>query len=138
MNFLYKLVELLTPKAVIGGLEVSDASLRYVRLGKANAIAAHTSLKLPAGIVVDGRIKDKRNFSLALVQLRAKIENKNRPIHIVLSIPSANVFAQTVFLVEVAQSNIEEALRLNIQMISPLKFRGIFGSAAFLKRMRRP
>ena len=126
MNFLYKLVELLTPKAVIGGLEVSDASLRYVRLGKANAIAAHTSLKLPAGIVVDGRIKDKRNFSLALVQLRAKIENKNRPIHIVLSIPSANVFAQTVFLVEVGQANIEEALRLNIQMISPLKFENAY------------
>lgn len=112
-------LEVINPRLVIGGLEVSDAALRYVAIKDGKIIKAF--LKLPTGIIVNGEIKDKKKAVQALLALRKQLGiGTAKPMSVVASISTANVYTQLFGLPLVARGRLEEAARLNLQMISPI------------------
>ena len=101
MQYFHKFIDLLTPSVKTGGFEISDSALRFMRLSAKGDIEQRESLRLPPGVVENGRVKDVEAFTNAARQLKEMIEPKRKPVHIILSITSGNVYAQTVFLPEV-------------------------------------
>src|SRR3989338_4204727 len=108
----------LNPAPPIGGLEISDSALRYVLFE--NNVPQVAALRLPPGILENGRVKDRANFVAALKNVRGQIPvpSKKR-VHVIVSFPPALVYAQAFSLPLVSETNLEEAARLNLQMISP-------------------
>ena len=106
------------PQPPVGGLEISDSMIRLVRIKKGNPVVHANSL--PPGIVTDGRVKDKAGLTAILKEFAGASRN-GRKMALVLTIPSSNVFIQTVNLPPAATRNLEEAAQLNIQMVSPIR-----------------
>ncbi|MBI5147621.1 MAG: pilus assembly protein PilM, partial [Parcubacteria group bacterium] len=81
------------------------------------------SLRLPPGIVVDGTIKDKNNFTAALRRIHDEVaSNSKRKIFVVVSLQGEGIYTQRFGLPNLPEENIEEAVNLNLQMISPIEF----------------
>lgn len=117
---LKKFLRLMNPMPEIGGLEISDVALRFIQLHGEKMISA--SLRLPPGIVDGGEIKDEANFLLALRDLHKKITNDNKKkLYVVAALPSEIVYSQVFEIPLLKGVNLESAVQLNLEMISPLK-----------------
>ncbi len=115
-----KLLTLLRVRSVIGGLEIGDIAMRYTLLD-GESWKLH-SLRLPPGIVDGGVIKDYPQFVAALKALKEQVlgpQNARKELNVVVSLSSINVYSQVFSLPMVAGSNLEKAIQLNVQMISP-------------------
>ncbi|MFA5386695.1 MAG: pilus assembly protein PilM [Candidatus Paceibacterota bacterium] len=114
-----KILKLLNPQPSISGLEITDLSLRLLTLK--NGQARTYSVKLEPGVVVEGKLQNKEEFLKSLLKLREQITKKLRKqIFVILNISAANVYSQIFSLPSIAEKNLEEASRLNLQMISPI------------------
>lgn len=113
-----KLLEKIYPLPPIGGLEISDSVIRLAELIKGNP--SGQSYRLPPGVIETGKVKNKAGLVAVLKELIHKSPNRGK-LGIVLTIPSSNVFIQTIKLPAAASANLEEAASLNVQMVSPLK-----------------
>lgn len=124
MNF-KRVLNILNPQPRIGGLEISDSDLRFFLIkGKSFVLA---SVKLPVGVVEGGKVKDKNNFKAALSKLHSQITSKSgKKIYAVLNIPDINIYVQAFNLPMIAAGNLDEAAELNLQMISPTDFSGVY------------
>ncbi len=115
-----KFLNLINPEPNIGGLEISDAYLKYVSLkGKK---ASFVSMKLPPKVIEDGRIKDKEQFYALLSRFHDQVGRKGKKIYCVASISDGNVYTEIFSLPRFADGNLEEAANLNLRMISPIDF----------------
>ncbi len=115
----------LSPALVIGGLQISDASIRFLTAEKDRLIQA--PLRLPPGIVVEGKIRDKQAFIAALRRIHSRIvSNPKRKIFVVVSLQSEGIYTQRFNLPNIPEENLEEAANLNLQMISPVEFGKVY------------
>jgi Tfp pilus assembly PilM family ATPase len=115
-----KFYNLINPQPEIAGLEISDAYLRYILLmGKK---ASFISIKLPPGVIENGKIKDKDKFLIIISDFYKKISPNNKKKYIIVNIPDANVYTEMFSLPKVAEKDLEEAINLNLRMISPIDF----------------
>jgi len=122
---LKKIFTLLNPQPLVAGLQITDLALRFV-LAKENG-SIFTSLKLPGGIIEEGKIKNKEDFKSALIRLHSQITpQSNKKIYVVVNISENNVYSQVFNLPLVALENLEEAVKLNLQMISPIDFASVY------------
>jgi len=120
-----RVLNILNPQPAIGGLEISDSALKFVLI-KENK-STFTSLNLAAGIIEEGKIKNKESFKAALLKLHSQITPRvKKKIYAILNIPDINIYAQAFDLPVVAVDNLEEAARLNLQMISPTDFSSVY------------
>jgi hypothetical protein len=101
-----------------GGLSVSDSVIRYFRMEEGRPISA--SLRLPPGIVEEGKIKNKELAIAAFKDIRAMISSGGKPPEVVVTLESGVVYSQFFTLPQLEASGIKEAAELNIQMISPV------------------
>lgn len=114
-----RFVEFLKPVPLIGGLSVAGSALRYFEFkgGKERSV----SLRLPPGIIVDGKINDRENFIAALKTVHKEAARGSRePLQIVLSLEGSVVYAQTFTVPGVSEYDLDETATLNLQMISPV------------------
>ncbi len=115
-----ELLTLLRVRSTIGGLEIGDIALRYTLLD-GMSWRLH-SLRLPPGIVLGGIIKDYPQFVAALKALKAQVlgpSDARKNLNVVVSLSSINVYSQVFSLPTVVGANLEKAIQLNVQMISP-------------------
>ena len=120
-----RILNILNPQPAIGGLEISDSALKFVLI-KENKLT-FASLNLPEGIIEEGKIKNKENFKAALLKLHSQIiPRAKKKIYAVINIPDINIYIQVFSLPVVAIGNLEEAARLNLQMISPTDFSSVY------------
>lgn len=112
---------MVNPVPEVGGLEISDIALRYVRRAQGKIFA--TSLRLPPGIVQEGVIKDETNFLSALRKLHAQVVGnaEKKEVYVIVSLPSEMVYSQVFDVPVLKDESLENAVRLNLEMISPLK-----------------
>lgn len=130
-----KLIKFLNPSPPIGGLEIGDSFMRFFRLNRNDTIL-NQSLQLPPGIVEGGIVKNKKNLVAALKQLRQQLEQKtgsnffqfglNKTIPIILTINANNVYTQIFSLPYLALQKLDEAAKLNLQMISPIDIKSVY------------
>jgi hypothetical protein len=121
---LKKLSNILNPAPLIDGLEISDGVIRFVRIygEELNNI----SLKLPPGIIVEGRINDKKLFQEALKNLRKQVRGEKGPTHVTVTLPPSVIYTEVFSIPVVSRSKIDETARLNLQMISPIDIEGAY------------
>lgn len=116
--------KLLIPKKAVAGLQVTNSDLRFLEftLDRGNILIKRSAtLRLPPGIIEHGRVKDKPNFIAALKNLRGSIsKTESENVNVVLTIPTGDVYAQAFNIPKVAKSGLEEAVNLNLQVISPI------------------
>lgn len=117
----FAFLKLVNPVPEVGGLEISDSALRYA--GRVNGKDSAASLRLPPGIVEAGVIKDEANFVAALKKLRAKVvgDKAKTELYVVVCLPSEIVYSQIFDIPILKDTNLENAVQLNLEMISPLK-----------------
>lgn len=115
-----KIVRLFAAKPHIGSLEISHASLKYLLIKGAKSIQ-QASLKLPPGVIEQGKPVQMTQLVSALKTLHNQITPTSNPVSIVLIIPSSLVYVQAFSVPMMTPAEQEEAIDLNLQMISPVK-----------------
>lgn len=119
----------LSSKPHIGGLQISDSGIQCMFLkGGAPKIVA---VKLPPGIVRDGKIENQKQFENALEELRKLIDKQreNEKIHVVVSLSPAAIYTQGFDVPNLGEDRLEETVLLNLQMISPIPAKNAYMSA---------
>lgn len=116
-----KLVHLINPYPKIAGLEFSDSYARFALIeGKE---IKYETVKIPAGVIEGGKIKDKLQLISILQSFRQDVlKSKKDKIHVVANISDAEIYTEIFTLPQTASAQIEEAAKLNLQMISPIDF----------------
>ncbi|MBI3589453.1 MAG: hypothetical protein HY093_03545 [Candidatus Liptonbacteria bacterium] len=119
-NYLNKLLVLLRAQPQVGGLEIADSALRFARfIGREWQMV---SLRLPPGVVKAGQVADYGQLVLTLKQLKGQLPHAGsdrQNISAVVCLGSLNVYTQVMSLPDIEESRLDEAVRLNIQMVSP-------------------
>lgn len=122
-----KFLSFLRAKARVAGLEISDTALRFVYFK--DGLPEAISLRLPPGIIENGEIKNPGDFVDALKELRQRIpsefvggplSSRKNPVNVVVTLSSVRIYIQVFSLPLVKEENLEEAIQLNIRMISPV------------------
>lgn len=119
-----KMANAVNPPLQIGGLEIEDSYIRYaaIRGKKADFVSA----KLEPGIIEDGKIKDKERLYGILRGFHDQIAGKKKKIWVIASISDSNVYTEMFVLPKGATEDLSEAVRLNLQMISPIDFNAAY------------
>lgn len=114
------LIEKLSSKPAIDGLEVSDASITYAYFYKDELKT--TAVKLAPGIVKGGKLNDKAAFIEALRALHGAVlpDSPEKLLKVDCVLPSSAVYTQSFDVPNVGNDKLEETVGLNLQMISPI------------------
>lgn len=116
-----KLLSLLRIRSIAGGLEISDQVLRLVYFnGKTWQMAA---IKLAPGVMEKGKIKNLETFISSLRELKLKMpsaKSAKKKMSVVLSLSSVNIYSQVFTLPILEGDELEKAIELNIQSLSPV------------------
>ncbi|MBI4085989.1 MAG: hypothetical protein HY433_01950 [Candidatus Liptonbacteria bacterium] len=121
-NISEKILSFLQARTKIGGLEISDTALRFAYFkDKALHVAG---IRLPPGIIESGEVKNREQLVEALRSLREQISadfHQGKLINVVATLSSTRIYIQAFTLPLIEGENLEEAVRLNIKMISPIE-----------------
>jgi Tfp pilus assembly PilM family ATPase len=118
-----KIGRILKPRVEVGGLEISDGGAVYLSVVPETRKITSASIKFPEGIIVGGRVKNYPQAVAAFKKLHGQITaDKTKKIPVVASVSDANVYTQEFVLPQLKLSTLEEAVRLNLQVISPIDF----------------
>jgi hypothetical protein len=124
VNFKYyfeKILALFRVRQVIGGIEVSDLILRLAYFdGNAWRLG---SVRLEPGVVEGGKIKNYEKFVLALKSLKSQVfgaREVKKSVNAIVSLSSVNIYSQVFSLPIIEGENLNKAIELNIQMVSPM------------------
>ncbi len=119
-----RFLALLRARAPVGGLEISDTALRFAVFdGKTWKL---TSIRVSPGLMESNRIENRAEFVATAQRLRAQIlgedEAKGRgKINVVVSLSSISIYSQVFGLPIIQGENLEKAVQLNVQMVSPVE-----------------
>lgn len=122
-----KWVRLLNPTPPVGGLAATSNSVRFLRIKDRGAFQT-AALRLPPGIVAEGKIKDVQAFTSALKAIHSRVAPPDKTVHVILNLPPDLVYTQSFFIPLLAESRIDEAARLNLEMLSPIDVKTSYAS----------
>lgn len=117
-----KFLALLRVSTVVGGMEISDNYLRFAYFDGRNWKT--NSARLEHGVMEGGKIKDYAKFVEALKTLKEKVFGKRdvkKRISAVVSLSSINIYSQVFSLPIIEGENLDKAIQLNVQMVSPVE-----------------
>ena len=99
-------------------MHISDSALLYAEIYGGLKTAG---VKLPPGVVMDGKILDPAQFRIALKQLHTAIDsNEKKTIPVAVVLPTAGIYTQSFTTPNVGRERLQESALLNLQMISPM------------------
>lgn len=113
-----KLVKLLKSETVIGSVSISNTAVRFVRIN--DGIIEKIGVVLEPGVIISGKLKNRESFLKALLALRYKLGNPKENIHVIVSLPPDNVYTQSFSIPVIEDRLINEAAKLNLQLLSPI------------------
>ncbi len=119
-NLLAKVLSLLRVRSKIGGLEISDTDLRFAYMdGNSLETAA---LRIPPGIIEGGEIRNYDMMVEALKNLHGLLPPdlaRKKFVNVIVTLNSIHIYTQVFSLPLIEESNMKEAIQLNISMVSP-------------------
>ena len=120
-RYFEKLLSALRVRPFVAGMEISDLVLRFVY---SDGKKWHLSgVRLAPGVMEGGKIKKHNEFVASVRALKLQAfgahEAKKR-ISVVASLSSVNIYSQVFSLPIIEGENLEKAIQLNIQMVSPI------------------
>jgi hypothetical protein len=102
------------------GLEITDHAIRWCRI--VDGIPQTLTMKIPPGVMQDGKIVDRDALIGFLSQIRETVSGPRpgtRKNLIVLTLGSMPTFMQLFYLPLMEHGRLEKAITLNLQMIAP-------------------
>lgn len=117
-----KIFSALRIKRVVGGLEISDNAIKFICFEDQKW--KMVGLRLPPGILDGGKIKNREGFVAAIKNLRNHLPisvGKREKVNVIVVLNSVNVYSQVFNLPLLEGENLNQAIELNIQMISPVE-----------------
>lgn len=121
-SILQKILGVLVPTPEVGGLEISNDILRLVFLSRDGLkVKKIAQLKLPAGVLDKGEIKNREQFISALTILKSQIDSGTKKMNpsVIVALPQDIFFTDILEMPNLQGLNLKEALVLNLQTISP-------------------
>src|SRR3989344_7856821 len=119
--YLKILLAALRVRPFVAGMEISDAVLRFVY---SDGKQWHLSgVRLAPGVMEGGKIKKYDEFvaSVRSLKLQAFGEHEaKKRVSVIASLSSVNIYSQVFSLPVIEGENLEKAIQLNIQMVSPI------------------
>ncbi len=116
---------LILPREIIAGLEFKDTALRIAQME--NGVFKKEGFLLEPGIIEDGIVKDKARLIVHLKALRAQFApEKKEKIPVIAIIPSALIYTQVFSLPTLGEESKIEAIKLNLQSLSPIDFNQVY------------
>lgn len=123
IGYIKKVLHTIQPNVPVGGLEVSDVALLYASFHPETRALKTISVKVPPGALEGGVVKNRQALSRALKELHDAITHtQDKRISVIVSISDANVYSQTFTLPPIDEASKKEAIRLNLETISPINF----------------
>lgn len=115
------LLDKLSSKPKVGGLQISDSGIQYLFLDKDNPIAL--SLSLPPGVIKEGKIESPDQLLVYLRELHRLVSQRisGQTFKVVVSLPASIIYTQSFSVPKINEERLEEAARLNLQIISPIE-----------------
>lgn len=125
-KFFSSIIQKLSSQPAVGGLEISDSAIRFLHIKGEKSIKA--SLRLPPGIILDGKINDRQNFLSALKTLYLQLakSGSGSRIHAIVCLPVSVVYSQSFSIPQIERGGVEEAAELNLRMVSPISQEKIY------------
>lgn len=123
-----KYLRILNPLPPIAGLFISDSSLKFLYIKEPGKVVT-ASLRLPPGIIQAGEIRDLANFKKALKTFHKEIMFRDKLVHAILILPRGLDYTQPFTIPFLAENRLEEAVRLNLEMISPIDFKSAYSGS---------
>lgn len=120
-SYFRKILSLLRVSVHPDGLEVSDQVLRFAYFYQGTW--QMEAIRLAPGIMERGVIKDAPAFAAALHELRSKLpqaKRKKRILNVFVALSSVNMYSQVFTLPFMEGGDLDKAIELNVQMISPM------------------
>src|ERR1051325_7038755 len=113
-------LERLSSKPIIGGMQITDSGLQYLRIVQGEPQQYY--VKLPPGIIRNGRVDNYDELLKFLKELHGTISPKkpSELIKVILSLPSEVVYTQGFTVPNVGEEKLKEAALLNLQVLSPM------------------
>ena len=135
-NIKLQFSRLIFPHEDVAGLEIKDAALRIAKISGGKLIKEGVSLE--PGIIEDGGIKDRARLISQLKELKNQFapEEKNK-IPVIAIIPSSVVYVKVFSLPLLSEESRAEAIRLNLQSISPIDFKLSYSDWEQLNEQRK-
>ncbi len=123
ISFLKKIARVIRPQVEVGGLEITDTGVLFFSVHPETKKTKQFSVSLEAGVVYEGKVKNNELLIRSLKQLHGMINgHKKDSIPVIVTLSNANVFTQVFTLPKSIGSAFREAVRLNMQTLSPIDF----------------
>lgn len=105
---------------MVGGLEISDSAVRFARFSGREW--QMVSLRVPPGVIRAGKILNPAEFIAILARLKSQIPGGRgkQKVSVAVCLSSLNIYTQVVNLPTLDEGKLDEAVRLNTQMVSSL------------------
>jgi len=118
------MLEFLTLKPEAFGLDISDLSLKIVKLKKKRGIfglASFGETEIPSGIIEEGEIKDKKSLAeIIKVSLKKVKGEKLKTNYVICSLPEEKAFLQVVPLPIMKEEELKKAIYFEAENYIPL------------------
>ncbi|GEM_PF-1046022 len=119
-----RFLHFINPHPPVGGLEISGNLLQFIIVKGGEAQTS--SVRLPAGAIENGKVKDAGLLKAAATELHRQITTGSRKAYVVLTIPEHSIYTQAFPLPKASAERLEEAVSLNLQMASPLEYSQVY------------
>lgn len=132
-----KFLRILQGRPALGGLEISDFALRFSYFD-----GARWQLKverIEPGVLEKGEIKNAEAFKKALAALREQVRgasSSKRHVNVVVSLSSADTYSQVFSLPIMRKEEMEKAIALNLQVVSPAQLSENYAGWQFVSRKK--
>lgn len=126
-SYFQKLLSILRIRARAAGLEVSDQVLRFVY--DENGDWKTLAVRLAPGVMEKGKILDKAAFAEALQSLKdisPSLHKKKKKTNVIVSLSSMNMYSQVFMLPIMEGEDLDKAIGLNVQMVSPVDISHVY------------
>jgi hypothetical protein len=134
-TFWKKLLSFLRVRLTQCGLEISDQVLRIAHFDGSSWQTA--AVRLEPGILENGKVKNEEAFAAALLALRSKLpvtRDHKKKISAAISLSSINIYSQVFSLPMIEGKDLEKAIELNVQMVSPMDVSQVYSGWQILGR----
>jgi len=124
------MLELLNLKPEAFGLDISDLSLKIIKLkkkGKRLSLASFGESKIKPGIIKEGEIKDEEKLAETIKEAIKNVKGKRlKTKYVVASLPEEKAFLQVIQMPKMAEEDLKSAVIYEAENYIPLPIEEVY------------
>lgn len=131
------MLDYLTLKPEVFGIDISDLSLKIIKLkkkGDSLALASFGEMELKPGIIEGGEIKDEAALSETIKKALAQVKgDKLKTKYVVASLPEEKAFLQVIQMPPMEEAEMKKAVYFEAENYIPLPIEKVYLDAQIVK-----